>query len=345
MTTNNSYTSGSSGNYTYSNKQGADGRYTTNANGNVVLKWNDYDVRFGQSTCTANHLGVVMQVDNNPPSRYGVSDSDILGLLSRFADAVEEHRFNLAVDVAQISQTYSSTLNILRSLGNAGRSIRHGDFIGAMSALGSSSGGQRRFSSQDISSRWLEVQYGWLPLLSDVERGWNLTQRSNSERNTTVRASISRSSLWDGSPAPSLYTGKGRVDTRVSIVGELYEDLSITRSLGLLDPLSLVWELVPYSFVVDWFLPIGSYLSALNIIPHLKGRFRLTTVTKYDNRAVDLGLNPAYAGSTGRFRYYYLRRENTALGDIPFPSFVSLPDALSPRRLYNAIALAHQRIS
>lgn len=34
--------------------------------------------------------------------------------------------------------------------------------------------------------------------------------------------------------------------------------------LGLINPLSVAWELVPFSFVVDWFLPIGKYISSLS---------------------------------------------------------------------------------
>lgn len=33
---------------------------------------------------------------------------------------------------------------------------------------------------------------------------------------------------------------------------------------GLLNPLSVAWELMPLSFVADWFLPIGSYLSGFD---------------------------------------------------------------------------------
>jgi hypothetical protein len=32
---------------------------------------------------------------------------------------------------------------------------------------------------------------------------------------------------------------------------------------GLLDPLAVAWELVPLSFVVDWFINVGSFLDSL----------------------------------------------------------------------------------
>jgi hypothetical protein len=33
--------------------------------------------------------------------------------------------------------------------------------------------------------------------------------------------------------------------------------------LGLTNPLNVAWELVPFSFVVDWFIPIGSFFDGL----------------------------------------------------------------------------------
>lgn len=35
------------------------------------------------------------------------------------------------------------------------------------------------------------------------------------------------------------------------------------NGLGLLNPALLWWELLPYSFVVDWFLPVGDVLTSL----------------------------------------------------------------------------------
>jgi hypothetical protein len=32
--------------------------------------------------------------------------------------------------------------------------------------------------------------------------------------------------------------------------------------LGVINPLAIAWELYPFSFVIDWFVPIGSVLTA-----------------------------------------------------------------------------------
>jgi hypothetical protein len=37
--------------------------------------------------------------------------------------------------------------------------------------------------------------------------------------------------------------------------------LKTASELGLTNPVEVLWELVPFSFVIDWALPIGSFIS------------------------------------------------------------------------------------
>jgi hypothetical protein len=36
--------------------------------------------------------------------------------------------------------------------------------------------------------------------------------------------------------------------------------------IGITNPALLVWELIPYSFVVDWMIPVGDWLSSLDAL-------------------------------------------------------------------------------
>ena len=59
---------------------------------------------------------------------------------------------------------------------------------------------------------------------------------------------------------------------------------SLTTSasqIGLTNPALLAWDVLPFSFVVDWFLPLGGYLSSLDSM--LGIQFKHTVVaTKYE---------------------------------------------------------------
>jgi hypothetical protein len=57
---------------------------------------------------------------------------------------------------------------------------------------------------------------------------------------------------------------RGFVRTSGKIDFQIENPLTNTlSSLGLTNPLNVAWELVPFSFVVDWFIPIGDFFNGL----------------------------------------------------------------------------------
>jgi hypothetical protein len=119
------------------------------------------------------------------------------------------------------------------------------------------------------SSQSLAILFGLLPLMHDIEGIVEALQRQVQERET-ARASASDefTSLATG----QVITGGNlmNVTTHESVTvraGSLYEfsGRSILDSLGLtLSNLpAAIWELTPWSFVVDWFTNVGKVISAL----------------------------------------------------------------------------------
>jgi hypothetical protein len=102
------------------------------------------------------------------------------------------------------------------------------------------------------------------------QRGW-VTQGHE----FSIHGKVSDSRTAQGSQAKSSWFIEDGVDPNFhctyvgSSVAKAGGKLRVTctmtaelETLGLLNPLSLAWELLPYSFVIDWFLPIGDYLAA-----------------------------------------------------------------------------------
>lgn len=123
-----------------------------------------------------------------------------------------------------------------------------------------------------IPDRWLEIQYGWNPLMSDVsgacyslEKTWNENYPLIGVQGTSVLTDVT-TRFGDGQYGSSLEERTDWVRLyKVSLYLELTSSwLAQFNALGLINPASIVWEKVPYSFVVDWFLPIGGWLSALD---------------------------------------------------------------------------------
>jgi hypothetical protein len=123
-------------------------------------------------------------------------------------------------------------------------------------------------STDWAASHWLELKYGWTPFLMDVENGieamardWGSTPsdiRVAARGRKTGKAIVSLGSYMAGSATGSL-EHKTRIVTYHTVL-----DVSARNSnaLGLKNVGSTAWELVPYSFVVDWFLPIGNWIKS-----------------------------------------------------------------------------------
>jgi len=297
------------------------------------------------------------------------TSNDEIELLNRLATKVKDHEFNLGVSLFELKEFVPMVADRLTKLAKAVRAVKHGDFATAARQFGSSVGrlktlnrkGRKTKTSaatplkvSDVPDMWLELQYGWLPSLNDIYEGSKAFEAlSNGPRKSTVTASVWKGSTYNASTAPGSYQAMVQQKLKRYITYEMTEELSAPRQMGLADPASIIWELVPWSFVLDWSLPIGDYLSALGTIPFLKGRFRRTTIRRfagfYDILYTGNPWGPkwyTYAvppfPTTDNFRAVELER--TVLGSlqVPFPNFKGISKIVSAKnRIANASALLH----
>ena len=145
---------------------------------------------------------------------------------------------------------------------------------------------------------------------------------------------------------------KSRQDVWVSLWYSLNNPGLATQSqLGLLNPLEIVWECLPYSFVVDWAIPVGAWMSSLTADAgfSFKGGSRSTKIVLDDVKVKDLrlwryssvgtrgwseGSGPTLTGSAADFtRTCYLTS--------PVPG-IYVKNPLSALHVANAIALLMQ---
>lgn len=348
---------------------GTDGKWETYAGGKR-LHWNNYHCQiasrrrnknkadvwhWGATPTAAKHLQVPnIAVDTGPGffSEPSLSAADDLRLLNKLLEKVKGHDFNLAVNLSQMNQVSSMVASNLSQFGRAVMSLKRGDFANAARCLGVHAR-PSRLKPSDVAGRWLELQYGWLPTLSDTFEAMKAFHEiSEGPRSTLFRTSVKKESFVEASGTPSRFSQKYLCTVRKQIQYEMYEEMTANRSLGLADPLSVVWENIPYSFVVDWFVPIGSYLDALNGIPNLKGRFLTTTTRRrrgfsaFQPIIFPFTPNGIYAWLNGptddSYHYTVSDRVYSLDLEVPRPSF-KLNGAVHGTRVWNAISLASQR--
>lgn len=122
----------------------------------------------------------------------------------------------------------------------------------------------------ELPRRWLELQYGWRPLMSDIMGSMRHLQKRGRFNlpYVTVRASVSdrvttEMGATNGYVTRAVTLNHEQAVHTTLIYGAEGPQLAELSSLGLVNPAEIIWEILPYSFVVDWFLPIGPWLSSL----------------------------------------------------------------------------------
>jgi hypothetical protein len=167
-----------------------------------------------------------------------------------------------AVQGIVIGGELKSTLNLLKSpLGGISRLIHKGS--------------RRRLRSSEIynaaSNSWLSARYGWRPILYDIEDIMSAVNERH-RRRTTVRANRSGSNTFSvettetqmaHSNCTVVRDGTRNYDVRTGAIVEVSPDFAYSAGVRLRDIPRSVWDLLPYSFVADWFFNIGDYIDAI----------------------------------------------------------------------------------
>lgn len=181
---------------------------------------------------------------------------------------VNECKVNLGQAIMEVKDTMSTVAATASRVLRAYRALRRGKVSKALKYLAIDKG--HRLKSKDFADRWLELQFGWQPLISDVYSGYEVATRVVKTKRLALRATANAyesTELPYGSSMSSKYKvlGKAKVSSNCTLWYEIEDpNLAWAASLGLLNPALLAWEAVPFSFVIDWFLPVGNFLQCLS---------------------------------------------------------------------------------
>lgn len=266
--------------------------------------------------------------------------NDDLALIGKLRTEIAGSDFNLAVTLAEGREAFSMITSAATRIYGAYTAARRGDLVKAARILTNNTP-HRRIADKTVASNWLELQYGWLPLINDAYGAAQyLAEYALNRRVRVYRARMSKR-LGIG-PAVPFAKGEGEYIARGQLIAKLTE-VNEARLSGLADPLSVAWELLPYSFVIDWFLPVGDYLSARALSRAVTGTFVTTKTTKLMWRALPFN-SPDYRVNSidTVLMNVEVRRTVSSNLSVPTPRIVPMGQALSFKRAANAVALLLQ---
>lgn len=319
------------------------------------FKW-DGDV-FGADTEYGFSAGL-----NSVYTPQGVPQSMIDRALIKARLNLKQQDVNLGVAFAERNRTARLMGDTCLQLANAYRYLRRGQWQKAARELGLHNPKKPRGSS--VPQKWLELQYGWKPLLSDVYGSCQaLAKLDRHDWRVTAKGTISepidvRGDSYDSVDREDLQIGSGRaVGIRgcfVRIDAVPANELMIRlAALGLLNPLEIAWELVPFSFIVDWALPIGDYLQSLDaMLGYSQAYCSISTLERYSNSFTLEDTPPFDPGGSlytsrwvirrGASTEEYIRLNRTVPANVPLPTMPRIKDPSSLGHMANGLALLSQ---
>lgn len=292
----------------------------------------------------------------------------------KFFSRLRDSGLNLAVDLAESPQTkkmMSNTINDVIGIARKARryALNTARANEALKALPHGPERRRlrdRIPSRDrgetdpskiMANKWLEWQYGWKPLLGTIF-GICDYQRSKARRfriaSSDKERSFNRSSHLD--PGSGLRVKWDMENSTYCTIkcdfraaNPYLNDVSRFTSMN---PLAIAWELVPYSFVVDWFYNIGGYMEELETALGSGLEF-VRGYETYTHRYLNKVLVPPQSQNIGWWavtstlspmhgREYYVEKHRIRLYDTPLPFFPKLEAKLGAQRLLSAAALLRQ---
>jgi len=199
-------------------------------------------------------------------------------------------------------------------------------------------------TSKDLSDLWLRFHFGVEPLAQDIYNAVSVLQKAVPNRMIYSKATyeMPASTYWlTGGPA---YGDKitDSYKVRVRLMAEVHcesPNLYLANQLGVVNPASFAWEIIPFSFVVDWFANVGQFLDSfsmwagLNVVQSSTTHL-VTTSKKWDR------LSPSFFMTSTVNGMWFQR----AQGLPPVVLQIAPWKAPSPVRAATAIALLVQQL-
>lgn len=285
----------------------------------------------------------------------------------RLFDKLKGEGTNIANMLAERKQTIKSVSDTVLRLIGVVTDLKRGNIESAVRRLFGDPQWQKHYAKKltgkDVANQFIALRYGWIPLLDDV---YGLVEGLHKRAQVGLVVFRASGSSYGKHQTANFFINVNEVQqfydpflTRCRIgymVRARPNHLLIEpAALGVTNPLVPLWEILPWSFVVDWFLPIGQYLEQLSA-DHgwnfydgcVSTKWEVSFVMDYDKSkmtyisTVPGGIN-AYRRASCKGNGKSTHFSRSLLTGFPIPKLPRFKNPISTGHLQNSLALMRQR--
>lgn len=194
-------------------------------------------------------------------------------LIAKLADSWRDSDVNVGMYLSPEGRESAQMVgSSLERIYRSARSLRKGNFGGFLSELRPVPRPDRRrsyrkFTQGDLSGSFLAAHLGWTPLIQDAFNASDIFKDSEYRSNN-----IQSKKGYSGSYVKPVRLPKGAEILNAtafgvsSLIAKYKREPTTPERLGMQNPFLVAWELVPLSFVADYFLPIGPTIDSLAFV-------------------------------------------------------------------------------
>lgn len=183
----------------------------------------------------------------------------------KLKEAIVDDNAAMGVFLAEAGESFGMIQKRAMGLYRAYRNLRKGNFRGALQELSVSPKrkhrGLVRNAAHEASGLWLEYWFGWSPAISDIYTAVDQLSQPPPDI-SKVKAGVSRP-FKDVDTRWGSQVWEGKIKIRTSCNVRLVNPNAFLNSqLGLTNPATVAWELIPFSFLADWCFDVSSYIDS-----------------------------------------------------------------------------------
>jgi hypothetical protein len=248
-------------------------------------------------------------------------------------DHIKDNMVNLASSIAEYRQTATTFVDFARTVESGAQSIVREHSRRHRGRVERNIETIRRVLCA-TSAIELVTAFGVRPLINDIFASVS-----------ALSEKIDGDAIWGRHVVTKRDTDEyttdfGTYTNKVSLRAMIYAQIDPGGRGGFTtgNPLEILWEAVPFSFVLDWAIPIGGWLSSLDAMTHVKQVIG-TVTSKHESSARQIAPSSSAFTLESPATSTYKAFQRSPIFEVPIPRIPRWEPSTSYHSLINATSL------